>query len=116
MPVCASLAGMEALLIAAALVVIVVLVVLLLRTRKTVPPDTSAPPGQDLEPVADSVEEEVLVVPLPGSTNEALVIGTAESVMLFEQSGLATRATRPDWGPLPQVVRSVMGAGGAEAT
>src|SRR4051794_16937038 len=116
MPVCASLAAMEVLLIVAALVVIVALVILLLRTRDRGPPDTSAPLGEDLVPVADEADEELLVVPLPGSTNEALVLGSAESVMLFEQSGLATRATRPDSGPLPQVVRSVMGVGGSEAT
>jgi hypothetical protein len=55
-------------------------------------------------------------VPFPNDTGHALIVGPEDALAIFDQSGLTTRGTSAASGPVPQLVRDAMAAGGLRAT
>ena len=82
--------------------------------------DQSATPAPSDLAVAQSGDEsqsdDLVLVPLPKGRNEALALGTDATLDAFESSGLGRRSTVGSGGPLPQVVRQGIGAGGQAVT
>jgi hypothetical protein len=60
--------------------------------------------------------DDLVLVPLPNDTGQALVVGSEDALAIFDRSGLTTRATSAGSGPVPQLVRNAMAAGGVRAT
>ena len=59
---------------------------------------------------------EVLLVPLPTRRREALLLGSEQAMDVLHKSGLADRSIAGGRGPSPQVLRSILSLGGAQAT
>lgn len=88
-----------------------------LRSRRTTSSPDSGPTDLAVSPSApDPRSDDVVLVPLPNGRNEALALGTEATLDAFESSGLGTRSKVGSGGPLPQVVRQVIGAGGQAVT
>jgi hypothetical protein len=62
------------------------------------------------------LDTQVMMVPLPNKRSQALVLGSEAALRALEDSGLARGPRTEHPGPLPQVVRTMVGAGGMEAT
>lgn len=60
--------------------------------------------------------DDLVLVPLPNRRQEALVIGREEALAALDASGLTQCPGKGGVGPLPQLVRSGMAAGGLETT
>jgi hypothetical protein len=116
---------------AALLVIIIVVtlviggaaVVLVVRRRPGVEPDHKGARQAVRRAVSAGAEEisgptvdDVILVPLPTNRDEALLIGSSEALAVLDSSGLTRRPSREAPGPLPQLVRSGMAAGGLEGT
>ncbi len=72
-------------------------------------------PGS-LEPVAGPGPEDIVLVPLPNNTGQALLVGPEDALATFDQSGLTARQASGGAGPMPQLVRDAMAIGGLKAT
>jgi hypothetical protein len=73
--------------------------------------------GTALDELEDSLDsDDVLLLPVPNSLNEGLVLGSASALEAFDHSGLSHRSARGGSGPLPQVVRKLMATAGTGAT
>ena len=72
-------------------------------------------PRSPTRPVAPGADDLVLV-PLPNDTGQALVIGPEEALAVFDKSGLTGRQTGAGFGAVPQLVRNAMAAGAMKAT
>lgn len=70
------------------------------------------PPASALAPGPD----DLVLVPLPNDTGQALVVGSEDALAIFDQSGLTNRDTSAGSGLVPQLVRDAMAAGGLSAT
>lgn len=106
----------EVLLVIAAVLALAVGAALLLRRHEQGPESLSE--SADLVeagPAALAETDDVVLVPLPTRRNEAIVLGTDESLNAFERSGLARRSGVRSAGPLPQVIRTVASVGGQAA-
>ena len=79
-------------------------------------PETSRPSGAAVEPAPAIALDEIVLVPLPNRRDEALVIGSDQALSVLDHSGLTRRPTKGRPGPLPQLIRSGMAAGGLQAT
>lgn len=117
---------MTTLYIALAVVLaILLLVVLVGRSRRGMQKATDRlEPGSDLvntspgsldEPSGPGPED-VVLVPLPNDTGQALVVGPEDALATFDQCGLTARETSGGPGPVPQLVRDAMAIGGLTAT
>src|SRR4051812_34390488 len=69
-----------------------------LDTTADDPPDDAAGPGLN----------DLVLIPFPNDTGQALVVGPEEALAVFDQSGLTARGTRAGFGPVPQLVRNAM--------
>lgn len=63
-----------------------------------------------------AIDRGTLLVPLPNKRNEALVMGTEHQLATLEAAGMFRESDGPSAGPLPQAIRTVLFAGGNEAT
>jgi hypothetical protein len=113
---------MTGIFIALAVVAAIVVVALLLRRRgggaETQGSGSSPAPSRD-EPPARAVgpgADDLVLVPFPNDTGQALVVGSEDALAIFDQSGLTSRDAGGGSGPVPQLVRSAMAAGGLQAT
>ena len=77
----------------------------LVTTRGNSPTDAVGPGPGDL-----------VLVPFPNDTGQALVVGPEDALAIFDQSGLTNRDTGAGSGLVPQLVRDAMAAGGLSAT
>ncbi|MEV4419978.1 hypothetical protein AB0L40_08380 [Patulibacter sp. NPDC049589] len=55
-------------------------------------------------------------MPLPNNTGQALVLGPEDALAAFDQSGISRRRAGSGSGPVPQLARNAMAAGGLKAT
>jgi hypothetical protein len=60
--------------------------------------------------------DDLVLVPFPNDTGQALVVGPEDALAIFDQSGLTKRDTSGGSGPVPQLVRNAMAAGGMKVT
>jgi hypothetical protein len=60
--------------------------------------------------------DDLVLVPFPNDTGQALVIGPEDALTIFDQSSLTKRDTSAGSGLVPQLVRDAMAAGGLNAT
>lgn len=91
--------------------------ILWFRSRRTTAGRQTASTDLAASPSEDELQGDVVVlVPLPNGRNEALALGTDATLDIFESSGLGRRSEVGSGGPLPQVVRQVIGAGGQAVT
>jgi hypothetical protein len=79
-------------------------------------PESGGPAGAAVEPAPAIGLDELVLVPLPNRRDEALVIGSEVALSVLDDSGLTRRPTTGRPGPLPQLIRSGMAAGGLQAT
>jgi hypothetical protein len=85
-----------------------------IRDRQPPPSPAHAPPATAQAPALH--EGQALLVPLPNQRNEALLLGSESALQALEDSGLTKRPRTGPPGPLPQLVRTMVGGGGMEAT
>jgi hypothetical protein len=78
---------------------------LLVATRGNLPTYAVGPGPGDL-----------VLVPFPNDTGQALVVGPEDALAIFDQSGLTNRDTSAGSDPVPQLVRDAMAIGGLNAT
>jgi hypothetical protein len=116
---------MTGIFVASALVVALVLIALVVHRRPRRPGATvPEAPGTSLVTTAgnssaDAVgpnPDDLVLVPLPNDTGQALVVGSEDALTIFDRSGLTKRDTSAGSGPVPQLVRNAMAAGGLKAT
>lgn len=60
--------------------------------------------------------DDLVLVPFPNDTGQALVVGPEEALAVFDQSGLTKRETRAASGPIAQLVRDAMASHGLKVT
>jgi hypothetical protein len=60
--------------------------------------------------------DDLVLVPFPNDTGQALVVGPEDALAIFDQSGLTKRDTNAGSGPVPQLVRDALAAGGLSTT
>lgn len=72
------------------------------------PASTGSPAGPS--------SDDVVLVPFPNDTGHALVVGPEDALVAFDRGGLTRRQTGGSSGPIPQLVRNAMAAGGLKAT
>ena len=60
--------------------------------------------------------DDLVLVPFPNDTGQALIVGSEDALAIFDQSGLTTRGTSAGSGAVTQLVRNAMAAGGLRAT
>lgn len=115
---------MTGILIASALVVALVLLalVVLRRGRRAHATGPEAPGASRVTTPGDSPTYDVgpgpgdlVLVPFPNDTGQALVVGSEDALAIFDQSGLTRRDTGAGSGPVPQLVRDAMAVGGLNA-
>ena len=100
----------------------VLVAVFVLRQRNgepTVPASDllPAPARQSSEDPAEGPgPDDIVLVPFPNATGLALLVGPEDALAVFDQSGLTRRDTGSGSGPVPQLVRNAMAAGGLRAT
>jgi hypothetical protein len=111
--------------VAAALVVALVLLALVVhrRGRRAHATGPEAPGASLVTTSGDSPTDAVgpgpddlVLVPFPNDTGQALVVGPEDALAIFDQSGLMKRDTGAGSGPVPQLVRDAMAAGGVNLT
>lgn len=116
---------MTGIFIALAVVLAIALVVLLLRHRwqgaRSVEPDRagtalSNPRKRSPAEAVGPGPDDIVLVPFPNGTGDALVVGHEDALAAFDQSGLTLRQAGSGSGPVPQLVRNAMAAGGLKAT
>ena len=59
---------------------------------------------------------DLVLVPFPNDTGQALVVGPEDALAIFDRSGLTKRDTSAGPGLVAQLVRDAMAAGGLIAT
>lgn len=110
---------------ASALVVALVLLALVVHRRgrraQVTGPEAPAAslvttPGDSPVDVVGPDPDDLVLVPFPNETGQALVVGPEDALSIFDQSGLTKRDTRAGSGPIPQLVRNAVAAGGLKAT
>lgn len=113
---------MTGIFIALAAVLVILLLALLAhrhgrRARATGPraPLATAPGGPPLGAGGPGPDDLVLV-PFPNDTGQALVVGPEDALAIFDRSGLTRRETSAGSGSVPQLVRNAIAAGGLKAT
>jgi hypothetical protein len=116
---------MTGIFIASALVVALVLLalVVLRRGRRAHATGPEAPGASRVTTPGDSQTydvgpgpDDLVLVPFPNDTGQALVVGSEDALAIFDQSGLTKRDTSAGPGLVPQLVRDAMAAGGLSAT
>jgi len=116
---------MTGIYIAAALVVALALLALVvLRRGRRAHATGPEAPGASLAAIpsdspTDGVgpgPDDLVLVPFPNETGQALVVGSDDALAVFDQSGLAKRDTSAGSGPVAQLVRDVLATGGLAAT
>lgn len=116
---------MTGIFVASALVVALVLLALVVhrRGRRAHATGPEAPgaslvttPGDSPTYAVGPGPDDLVLVPFPNDTGQALVVGPEDALTIFDQSGLTKRDTSAGSGPLPQLVRDAMAAGGLNAT
>jgi hypothetical protein len=116
---------MTGIYIASALVVALALLalVVLRRGRRAHATGPEAPGTSRVTTPGDSPTYDVgpgpgdlVLVPFPNDTGQALVVGSEDALAIFDQSGLTRRDTGAGSGPVPQLVRDAMAVGGLNAT
>jgi hypothetical protein len=116
---------MTGIFVASALVVALVLLGLVVhwRGRRGHATDPEAPGASFVTASGDSPTDPVgpgpddlVLVPFPNDTGQALVVGPEDALTIFDKSGLTNRDTRARSGPVPQLVRDAIAAGGLNAT
>ncbi|MDQ3343532.1 MAG: hypothetical protein M3524_08165 [Actinomycetota bacterium] len=116
---------MTGIFVASALVVALSLLALVVhrrrrRARATGPKAPGASlvttPGDSPTHAIGPGPDDLVLVPLPNDTGQALIVGTEEALAVFEQSGLTTRETSVSSGLVPQLVRNAMASDAKEAT
>jgi hypothetical protein len=75
-----------------------------------------ATPVDSLTDTAVPGPGDLVLVPFPNDTGQALIVGPEDALAIFDQSGLTTRDTRAGSGPVPQLVRDAMAVGGRNVT
>lgn len=80
--------------------------------------DSSPAPYHDESParVRGVGADDLVLVPFPNDTGEALVVGPEDALAIFDRSGISRRHSGGGSGPVPQLVRDAMAAGGLDAT
>jgi hypothetical protein len=116
---------MTGIFIASALVVALVLLalVVLRRRRRAHATGPEAPEASRVTTPVDSPTldvgpgpDDLVLVPFPNDTGQALVVGPEDALAIFDQSGLTKRDTSAGPDLVPQLVRDAMAAGGLRAT
>jgi hypothetical protein len=116
---------MTGMFVATALVVALVLLALVVHRRgrrvHATRPDASeaslvATSGDTPTDAVGPGPDDLVLVPFPNDTGQALVVGTEDALRIFDQSGLTKRDTSAGSGQLPQLVRDAMAAGGLNVT
>lgn len=80
-------------------------------------PTNTRSEGSALDELEDGLDsDDVMLLPVPNSRNEGLVLGSESALEAFDRSGLSYRSPRGGSGPLPQVVRKLMTTVGTGAT
>lgn len=108
-------------LISVGALAVLALVVSLSRTRNSGdqglrPTEAAAADADATSTDVAPVDGDALLVPLPNRRNEALVMGSEQQLATLESAGLFRDSDGPSAGPLPQAIRTVLFAGGSEAT
>jgi len=106
----------EVLLVIVAVLALVAGAALMVR-RRGEPTDPQSPSAElvETETATPTETDDVVLVPLPNRRNEAIALGTNDSLDAFEKSGLGQRSGVRSTGPLPQVIRQVANLGGQAA-
>jgi hypothetical protein len=60
--------------------------------------------------------DDLVLVPFPNDTGQALVVGPEHALAAFDRAGLSRRQTTGGSGPVPQLVRNAIAGGGLKAT
>ena len=116
---------MTGIFVAVALVTALALLALTLHRRgrraHTTGPDAPGAslvttPGDSPSYAVGPGPDDLVLVPFPNDTGQALVVGPEDALTIFDQSGLTARGTSAGSGALPQLVRNAMAAGGLNAT
>jgi len=116
---------MTGIFVASALVVALVLLALMVhrRGRRAHATSPEAPgasvvttPGDSPTYTVGPGPDDLVLVPFPNDTGQALVVGPEYALTIFDRSGLTKRDTSAGSGPVPQLVRDAMAAGGLNAT
>src|SRR4051812_30696753 len=116
---------MTAIFVASALVVVLALLALAAhrRGRRAHATGPEAPGASLVTTRGDSPTygvgpgpDDLVLVPFPNDTGQALVVGPEDALAIFDQSGLTKRDTSAGSGPVPQLVRDAMAVGGLNAT
>lgn len=113
---------MTSILIALAAVAAVLVVTLLLHRRGRRAEAQGASPS--LAPSRDESSAraagpgagDLVLVPFPNDTGQALLVGPENALAAFDRSGLTRRRAGTGSGPVPQLVRDAMAAGGLKTT
>ena len=115
---------MTGIFVASALVVALALLALVVhrRGRRAHATGPEAPgaslvttPGDSPTYAVGPGPDDLVLVPFPNDTGQALVVGPEDALAIFDQSGLTKRDTSAGSGPVPQLVRDAMAAGGLKA-
>jgi hypothetical protein len=72
--------------------------------------------GGSPTPAVGPGPDDLVLVPFPNDTGQALVVGTEDALTIFDRSGLTKPKTSAASGPVPQLVRNAMAANGLKAT
>jgi hypothetical protein len=116
---------MTGIFVASALVIALALLALVMHRRgrradATGPEAPGAPlvttPGDSPTYAVGPGPDDLVLVPFPNDTGQALVVGPEDALAIFDQSGLTKRDTSAGSGPVPQLVRNAMAAGGLNLT
>lgn len=116
---------MTGIFVASALVLALALLALVVHLRgrraHATGPEASAAsvvttPGDSPTYAVGPGPDDLVLVPLPNDTGQALVVGPEDVLAVFEQSGLTTRETSVSSGLVPQLVRNAMAADAKKAT
>lgn len=111
--------------IASALVVALALLtlVVLRRGRRAHASDPEAPAVSPVTAPGDSPihavgpgPDDLVLVPFPNDTGQALIVGPEDALAIFDWSGLTKRDTSAGSGLVPRLVRDAIAAGGLGAT
>src|SRR3954471_17378419 len=113
---------MTGIFIASALVVALALLALVVLRRGR-PGHASGPdasrvtaPGDLPTYAAGPGPDDLVLVPFPNDTGQALIVGPEDALAIFDQSGLTEHDTSAGSGLVPQLVRDAIAAGGLRAT
>lgn len=116
---------MTGIFVASALVIALALLALVMhrRGRRAHATGPEAPgaslvtiPGDSPTYAVGPGADDLVLVPFLNDTGQALVVGPEDALAIFDQSGLTKRDTSAVSGPVPQLVRDAMAAGGLNLT